>query len=59
MIDLLILNQFGSPIFSVKVECWIATAIGEKIFLKCDADGNPIGRATDWVTFKTLIDETY
>ena len=59
MLELLVVNSFGTTMFTVKVEWWVGTAIGEKIYLKLDADGNPIGRAVDWTTFKTLMDGSY
>ena len=59
MIELIIVNSFGSTMFTVKVEVWIAVAIGDKIYLKEDSDGNPIGRAVDWEVFKNVIDESY
>ncbi len=56
MIDLIVVDSFGSTMFTVKIEIYKAVAMGDQIYAMIDHNDNYIGRAIKWEHFKASMD---
>lgn len=58
MIDLIITDEFGRTMFTVKIQDYLCMSMGDQIRGVYDKDDNWIGRSVDWNTFKQVMDRS-